>query len=306
MVDVAPMEDSDDEEAKLRAKRAAILAKHNVKKPEAPVQVVPEPEVDDRFEIEDLGIGKEGFGKGDVITEEQKPTALKEQESGYDIFSDDPQEAEHKTLAVHNAVDENPDDWVDPEGYFVSRSGDLLATKYRVVSTIGKGVFSTVLRVKDTTLPETDPTLYAIKVIRRDPSNTMYNSGKKEIELLKEIGAKDPENRRFCVRLLSHFEHKNHLCMVFPAMEMNLRELVKKYGRGVGISLRAVRSYAKQFFTALRHLFHCGIVHGDIKLDNILVTNDFNRVYVCDFGSADWVVNCEITPYMQSRRWPGL
>jgi len=129
----------------------------------------------------------------------------------------------------------------------------------------------------------------------------MYNAGKKEIELLKELTKKDPEQRRYCVKLLSHFEFKNHLCMVFEALHLNLRELLRKYGREVGISITAVRSYARQLFIALKHLQNCRIVHGDIKLDNILVTENLSQVRMCDFGSADWVQNMEITPYMQSR-----
>ena len=54
--------------------------------------------------------------------------------------------------------------------------------------------------------------------------------------------------------------------------DLNLRELTKKYGRGIGLNIRAVRPYAAQMFWALHHLRNCGVLHSDIKPDNILVS----------------------------------
>ena len=51
---------------------------------------------------------------------------------------------------------------------------------------------------------------------------------------------------------------------------MNLRELTKRYGRGIGLSLAAVRVYAQQMLVGLYHLRNCGVLHADIKPDNIL------------------------------------
>jgi serine/threonine-protein kinase PRP4 len=47
---------------------------------------------------------------------------------------------------------------------------------------------------------------------------------------------------------------------------MNLREVVKRYGRDVGLNLRAVRAYAQQMFIALNHLRKNNIMHADIKV----------------------------------------
>lgn len=58
------------------------------------------------------------------------------------------------------------------------------------------------------------------------------------------------------------------LCVV---QDMNLRELTLKYGRNVGLNIMAVGVYAAQLLVALRHLQQCGVLHADIKPDNILV-----------------------------------
>lgn len=52
---------------------------------------------------------------------------------------------------------------------------------------------------------------------------------------------------------------------------MNLREVLKKYGKDVGLHIKAVRSYSQQLFLAIKLLKRCNILHADIKPDNILV-----------------------------------
>lgn len=58
---------------------------------------------------------------------------------------------------------------------------------------------------------------------------------------------------------------------VISVPSMNLREVLKKYGKDVGLHIKAVRSYTQQLFLALKLLKRCSILHADIKPDNILV-----------------------------------
>lgn len=101
---------------------------------------------------------------------------------------------------------------------------------------------------------------------------------------------------------------------------MNLRDVVKRFGKDVGLNIRAVRVYAKQLFLALNLLKKCNIMHADIKPDNILVrriisvppnlsftitivqVNEQKTVLkLCDLGSASDASENEITPYLVSR-----
>jgi serine/threonine-protein kinase PRP4 len=188
--------------------------------------------------------------------------------------------------------------WDDQEGYYKAMVGEVIDNRYRVLGMVGKGVFSTVLKCVD--LAE-DGVPVAMKLIRNN--DTMRKAAQKELELLTEIAARDPTGRKHCVRLLASLEHRNHIGFVFEAMQMNLRDALKKFGKNVGINIGSVRIYARQLFYALRHLAQLRIVHADIKPDNILVSDDLKHVKICDFGSAfrETDIDNDPTPYLVSR-----
>jgi serine/threonine-protein kinase PRP4 len=126
-------------------------------------------------------------------------------------------------------------------------------------------------------------------------------AGLKEIEILQKLNEADPEDKKHTIRLERQFEHKGHLCMVFENLSINLREVLKKFGRDVGINLRAVRVYAQQIFLGLSLMRKCNILHADLKPDNILVNEGRNMLKICDLGSASDASENEITPYLVSR-----
>jgi len=63
-------------------------------------------------------------------------------------------------------------------------------------------------------------------------------------------------------------------------ISMNLREVLKKYGKDVGLHIKAVRSYTQQLLLALKLMKRCNVLHSDIKPDNILVTPE-HVMYNC-------------------------
>uniref|UniRef100_A0A1Q3EZP5 Serine/threonine-protein kinase PRP4 homolog n=1 Tax=Culex tarsalis TaxID=7177 RepID=A0A1Q3EZP5_CULTA len=203
------------------------------------------------------------------------------------------------TVVASKQGAENPaltDNWDDAEGYYRVRIGEVLDNRYVVANYTGQGVFSTVVRARDQARGNA---LVAVKIIRNN--EIMHKTGLRELETLKKLNDTDPEDRYHCLRLFRHFFHKQHLCMVLEPLAMNLREVLKKYGKNVGLHIKAVRSYTQQLLLALKLLKKSGILHADIKPDNILV-NDNNLVLkLCDFGSASSVADNDITPYLVSR-----
>ncbi|XP_059649397.1 uncharacterized protein LOC132295237 [Cornus florida] len=218
-----------------------------------------------------------------------------------DIFGESPAGVRKQGKGDGIAIERSGlhDNWDDAEGYYSYRFGEILDGRYEVIAAHGKGVYSTVVRSKDLKAGAGHPEEVAIKIIRNN--ETMHKAGLVELVILKKLVGADPENRRHCVRFLSSFKYRNHLCLVFESLQMNLREVLKKFGRNIGLKLTAVRAYAKQLFIALKHLRNCGVLHCDIKPDNMLVNEVKNVLKLCDFGNAMFAGKNEITPYLVSR-----
>ncbi|KAL3795427.1 hypothetical protein ACHAW5_007885 [Stephanodiscus triporus] len=98
-------------------------------------------------------------------------------------------------------------------------------------------------------------------------------------------------------------EFRSHCVFLFEFLPYNLREVLSKFGKNVGINLTAVRSYARQLLCALAHLERHRVVHADLKPDNILVSANFSTVKLADFGSAFFETDFDNdpTPYLVSR-----
>ncbi|RPB02009.1 kinase-like protein [Choiromyces venosus 120613-1] len=246
--------------------------------------------------------------------EPQEQSIKKEEDDDFDMFAEGDDDdmfaemapkakkVESQTNKTHPLVSDAKqldasllDNWDDPEGYYRVIPAELLDGRYRVQTNLGRGMFSGVIRALDLTTQK----LVAIKIIRSN--ETMKKAGLKEIDILKKLIEADPDDKKHLVRLERSFEHKGHLCLVFENLSINLREVLKRYGRSEGISLMAVRSYAQQMFLGLSLLRKCNILHADLKPDNVLANESCNMLKICDLGSASDASENEITPYLVSR-----
>ncbi|KAI5104006.1 serine/threonine-protein kinase PRP4-like [Silurus meridionalis] len=216
-----------------------------------------------------------------------------------DMFAAYFDSARLRAAGIGKDFKENPslrDNWTDAEGYYRVNIGEMLDKRYDVYGYTGQGVFSNVIRARDLARAGQE---VAVKIIRNN--ELMQKTGLKELEFLKKLNDADPDDKFHCVRLFRHFYHKQHLCLVFEPLSMNLREVLKKYGKDVGLHIKAVRSYSQQLFLALKLLKRCNILHADIKPDNILVNESKTILKLCDFGSASHIAENDITPYLVSR-----
>lgn len=221
----------------------------------------------------------------------------------YDMFDDDAVLKDTDTKQTLDRVGGNEldvDNWDDADGYYKFQMGEKMHERYEVFEVSGKGVFSNVLRAKDITKDLTkEKGQVCIKIIRNN--EMMKKCGDKELLILQLLAKDNGADKHNIVQLNEHFFQHGHLCLVFEAMSMNLREVIKKFGNNRGINIGAVHKFAKQMFVGLKHLKACKVVHADIKPDNILVNDKHNQIKLCDFGSASFIQECEITPYLVSR-----
>jgi serine/threonine-protein kinase PRP4 len=241
----------------------------------------------------------------------QNPLAEpKRQRDPFDMFAEDDDEVDMFAEAPPKPAKPTPatdakaaqaldvkmmDNWDDPEGYYMTIPGELLESRYHVLQNLGRGMFSSVVRATD----RKNNKPVAIKIVRNN--DTMRKAGIREIEILKDLAVNDAEDKKHLIRLERSFEHKGHLCMVFENLSLNLREVLKKFGRDVGINLKAIRAYAQQLFLGLSLLRKCQYLHADLKPDNILVNDARNVLKICDLGSASSIEENATAPYLVSR-----
>ncbi|KAM3138802.1 hypothetical protein pb186bvf_009005 [Paramecium bursaria] len=180
----------------------------------------------------------------------------------------------------------------DDRKYFKITPGENIRD-YIIVNQCGKGVFGNVCKALK------NGQEFAIKFLRQE--EIFQKSGDKERQIIKQLNDSDKNNRRHIIRLIESFEFKKHICLVFESMDMNLREAIKVYGQGKGLGLDAIRSYAMQLFLALAKCKELGIIHADLKPDNILISKDTKQLKLCDFGTAFTVEEATLVEYLVSR-----
>ncbi|CAN1233336.1 Phosphoenolpyruvate carboxylase kinase 1 [Linum perenne] len=89
------------------------------------------------------------------------------------------------------------------------------------------------------------------------------------------------------VQIHDAFDSDDSLTMVLDLCEpYTLYDLVIKTGNGISESRSA--AIMRQLLEAVAHCHRFGIVHRDIKPDNVLFDSR-GRVKLADFGAADWV-----------------
>jgi serine/threonine-protein kinase PRP4 len=239
------------------------------------------------------------FGDEPAEKKTRKITVRRRKNAAGEVIIEKPKSHKESVLEVVDNVD-------DVEGYYRITPGELLDDgRYQVTVTLGKGMFSAVVKAKvlkavgQERRQDVVGKEVAIKLMRSQES--MYVAGRKEAQVLKLLNDADPEDRKHIVRMERTFEHKGHFAIVTESMSMNLRDVIKRFGKDVGLNMRAVRAYAHQMLLALSLIRKCNIVHADIKPDNVLVSENKAVLKVCDLGTAAEVSEGEITPYLVSR-----
>lgn len=162
-------------------------------------------------------------------------------------------------------VEESSNDNV--EGNLIVSVNDLLKNQYLVKDKLGTGTFGQVFRCIDL---ENGNSKVAIKIIKNKPA--YYKQALVEVNILEHLNSEvDTDDLGHIVRLLSRFLWKNHLCLVFELLSINLYELLKQ-NRFRGLSSNLVRVFCKQILEALHVLEKQKIIHCDLKPENVLLT----------------------------------
>ncbi|RHZ90068.1 hypothetical protein Glove_8g69 [Diversispora epigaea] len=159
------------------------------------------------------------------------------------------------------------------------KSYQILACRYRVLNKIGNGTFSQVVCAEDTYYPERR--LVAIKIMFPG-----FNPiGIQESKTLRYLNLQATNDNTHIVRLLNTFMFKTRFCMVFDYYEGGVPRI--HHMANEQYKLLALRKLACQLLIALMYTRKLGILHADLKLENIICTADASlELRVIDFGNA--------------------
>jgi dual specificity tyrosine-phosphorylation-regulated kinase 2/3/4 len=169
--------------------------------------------------------------------------------------------------------------------------GDHLAYRYEVLGAFGAGAFGRVVRALD----HKTGAVVAVKILINTPQ--MHDQGKIEAKLLAHL------NHVRCsaiVRAYDFFVFRSHICITFEVLGANLYDVLRS-ANFAPVALPVVRRYAAQLLEALAVCHAAGVVHCDLKPENVLCADDAkSSVKLIDFGSGCFDGNQRFQ-YIQSR-----
>ncbi|XP_028602712.2 homeodomain-interacting protein kinase 2 isoform X2 [Podarcis muralis] len=171
-----------------------------------------------------------------------------------------------------------------------------MTNTYEVLEFLGRGTFGQVVKCWKRGTNE----IVAIKILKNHPSYA--RQGQIEVSILARLSTESADDYNF-VRAYECFQHKNHTCLVFEMLEQNLYDFLKQ-NKFSPLPLKYIRPILQQVATALMKLKSLGLIHADLKPENIMLVDPSRqpyRVKVIDFGSASHVSKAVCSTYLQSR-----
>lgn len=182
----------------------------------------------------------------------------------------------------------------DENGSYIHVPHDHIAYRYEVLKVIGKGSFGQVVKAYDHKAHQH----IAVKMVRNE--KRFHRQAQEEIRILEHLRKQDKDNNMNIIHVLEHFTFRNHICITFELLSMNLYELIKK-NKFQGFSLQLVRKFAHSILQCLDALYKNKIIHCDLKPENILLKQQGRSgIKVIDFGSSCYE-HQRIYTYIQSR-----
>ena len=183
--------------------------------------------------------------------------------------------------------------------------GTLIAGRYEVDEVLGTAAFSTALQCADVLCDEngSDPWV-CLKVIKH--GKDYFDQSLDEIKLLQYINTHADPDEKHVLRLIDFFYAKERLFLVTELLRENLYEFGKAITESNQLPyfvLPRLKLIAKQVLEALAYVHSLGLIHCDIKPENI-VMKSYSKclVKLIDFGSSCFTTD-KMSTYIQSRSY---
>jgi hypothetical protein len=155
--------------------------------------------------------------------------------------------------------------------------GDLIAERYRLVALIGRGAMGVVWRARD----ERDDRSVAVKELLLDTSADDERTAEAVARAMREGRIAGRLSHPNAVAVHEVVEHEGRPCLVMEYLEaQSLGAMIATRGP---LPPDEVAAVGVQVADALAEAHAAGIVHRDVKPDNVLITAD-GTAKITDFG----------------------
>ena len=113
------------------------------------------------------------------------------------------------------------DGWDTENGEYIFEMHDHVGYRFEIIKQLGKGSFGSVVKCFDHKKKE----FVALKIIRN--KKKLHKQGLVEAKLLYHLNKMDPEDKKNIIRMKEYFLFRNHLCITFEMLSINLYEFIR-------------------------------------------------------------------------------
>jgi|GEM_PF-3612330 len=155
--------------------------------------------------------------------------------------------------------------------------GTVIADRYRVEAPLGRGGYGIVLRVTDLLAEEP----LALKLFRRGANKRQQIRFKREMKLTRRL---------FHPGIVRSYEFGVWQGLQFLTMELlKGRDLAAELAEYGALPIGRTLQLTRQSFDALHAAHQAGVIHRDVKPENLFLVNEGRNIKVMDFGlSQSW------------------
>jgi serine/threonine protein kinase, bacterial len=175
----------------------------------------------------------------------------------------------------------------------------LLNNRYRVIQTLGSGGFGETFLAEDTQMPSSRRcVIKQLKPINNNPEiyQLVKERFQREAAILEELG----DNNNQIPRLYAYFSDNGQFYLIQEYIEGQTLS-AKVQSNGV-MNENAVRDILISLLPVLDYVHGRGIVHRDIKPDNIIIRHLDGKPVLIDFGAVKETIGTVVTPSGNSTR----
>ena len=173
--------------------------------------------------------------------------------------------------------------------FFQFVQNDHIAYRYQQLELMGKGAFGSVIKCYD----HKNKRQVAVKMIRDQPK--YHDQTRLERNILKEL-----QGCSRVVRFLKSFTFRGFFCIVNELLYKDAYTILKTQ-RYYGFNMMTLQNVARQLAESLAYTHQKGIIHCDVKPENVMFTNPRKiGIKLVDFGCSCYIGKTVFT-YIQSR-----